>query len=87
MTKPRPAPTPIYPHEAACARKVKYATEIAARMGAQAVLSNPQLQPPERMYVYCCPVCKGWHCTKQLPAAVTKRELFAYLPTRGSGGK
>jgi hypothetical protein len=55
-------------------------------MGAQAGLTNPLLNPPEVMYVYCCPACNGWHCTKQPPAAVTKRELFAY-PTPPSGGK
>lgn len=85
MSKPRPSTSPLYPHEAACARKVRYATEIAARMGAQAVLTNPKLSPPERLYVYSCPTCKGWHTTRQVPAAVTKRELFAYLTP--SGGK
>lgn len=85
MTKPRPRPPTLYPDEAACNRKARYATEIAARMGAQAVLTNPVLNPPETMFVYCCPTCKGWHCTKQAPMAVTKRDLYAALTPRTQG--
>lgn len=86
MSKPRRQPTALYPDEAACNRKVRYTTELAARMGAQAVLTNPCLRPPSVMYVYCCPICKGWHCTRKpgdKGPAVTKRELFA---TPGSEG-
>lgn len=75
--------------EAACLRKVRYTTELAARMGAQAALTNPAVNPPEVMFVYCCYICKGWHCTKNEQKdspAVTKRELFSSLSTARTGG-
>jgi hypothetical protein len=74
----------IPPHpDDACPRKVRYATEIAARMGAQATITS--LDPAvrkrglERLWVYQCPVCSGWHLTRNESRegnpAVTKREL------------
>lgn len=80
MSRPHRVFIPPHPDDA-CARKTRYATEIAARMGAQSVMTNPNLIAPDQLWVYRCPVCTGWHCTKKPNDAqsVTKRALFAPL--------
>jgi hypothetical protein len=72
----------IPPHpDDACPRKVRYTSEIAARMGAQASITTRDPNAPrlERLWVYQCPVCSGWHLTRNASRegspAVTKREL------------
>lgn len=78
----------IAPHpDDNCPRKTRYTTEIAARMGAQASITSPDpaATKVERLWVYSCPVCKGWHLTRnesrEGSPAVSKRELREASPT------
>lgn len=70
------------PHpEDACPRKHYYNTELAARMGAQAAITNPtRAHAPKRLWVYPCARCQGWHVSsdgRNERPPVTARDLFA----------
>lgn len=46
----------------ACAEKVRYPSEAAARAVGQA--SIRRVGGLARLWPYACPVCRGWHLTK-----------------------
>lgn len=48
---------------ASCATKTRYKSEQAARVTARTQVQNrPEL---ERLYVYGCGHCRGWHLTRR----------------------
>ncbi len=49
---------------AMCAKKVRYADELTAGAGALISLEKHQ-SGYLKLWVYHCPVCKGYHCTKK----------------------
>lgn len=57
-----------------CRAKNRYSDEVGARAGALWSLShNTDLQ---RLYVYKCPCCNGWHVTrKKNTRMVSRKEL------------
>lgn len=62
-----------------CPNKTRYDTELAARMGAQAAISNPRHCGKRRLWVYPCLRCHGWHMTSdpdQKGPAVTVTQLW-----------
>lgn len=47
--------------ERSCATKVRYNDDIVAR----AVGQIEQRAAGYKLYIYPCPICRGWHLTKQ----------------------
>jgi hypothetical protein len=47
-----------------CTSKMRYSDEYAARGSAQFALNTSRANPLGRLWVYQCPVCRGWHMTK-----------------------
>ena len=45
-----------------CKKKIRYRSEAAAR---GAVKHRRRFQPDIELRVYDCPICQGWHLTKQ----------------------
>lgn len=77
MARPRK-----YANRRACERKWWYDSEVSARMGAQATLSN---SAHARLYVYECPCCGRWHVTSSpdgKSSAVTRRRLWEHTNDR-----
>ena len=57
-------PSPKDP-SATCARKRRHSDEITARAFAlTAIDAGWNKNKPECLYVYKCPVCRGWHLTR-----------------------
>lgn len=46
----------------ACAHKCRHGTEAAARKAAQRAIRENQ--NAERLWVYACAKCRGWHLTR-----------------------
>lgn len=59
MTAPR-----LKGHAATCAGKRRHPDELTARAAAVRVLNHPKAAT-SILYVYPCPVCRGWHLTKR----------------------
>lgn len=63
-----------------CRGKYSYTTEIAARMGAQAAIT--QHKGANVLYVYECPTCERWHMTgnpQKKDQPVTAKDLGAEI--------
>jgi hypothetical protein len=65
--------------ERMCLKKHRWADELAARAGAlQSLEASPNTM---RLFTYHCPVCKGWHLTRQwspeYPEEITLRKKVA----------
>jgi hypothetical protein len=59
----------------ACKQKHRYSDEITAR--AAAMDSIQKYKNVEKLYVYNCPVCSGWHLTKTgKDIAITEKNPF-----------
>lgn len=59
-----------------CRRKRRYSDEFGARGGAQHFC---RARAVERVWVYRCPCCRGWHFTRKAKAKkymVTERQLL-----------
>jgi len=63
-----------------CARKRRWADALSATAGALAVMETPH--PPEELYVYQCPHCRGWHLTHLPQAGQDPVTLSAYTLTK-----
>ena len=65
--------------ERMCSGKHRWADELAARAGGlQSLEASPHVI---RLFAYNCPVCKGWHLTKQwsteFPEEISLRQKVA----------
>jgi hypothetical protein len=59
----------------ACKQKNRYSDEITAR--AAAMDSIQKYQNVEKLYVYNCPICSGWHLTRSnTDIAITEDNPF-----------
>jgi hypothetical protein len=50
-----------------CQRKLRWSDEFAARAAAMHRLEQPD-QPLDRLWIYRCPMCAGWHLTSKRQA-------------------
>lgn len=67
----------------ACDRKTRFGSEQAARHGARwAINFGDRHERPDRLWVYPCYICRGWHMTSSpnRDPAVTARELREGVP-------
>ena len=65
--------------ERICLTKTRYADEYSARAGAFHVLTTERFHMTvDRMFVYKCPNCRGWHMSKKTSAhpPVTRDSLL-----------
>lgn len=63
-----------------CARKVRFPDEYVARARAAQLIEQGRADKP-RLFVYRCPVCRGWHMTgayqlNKDALAVTDEDMF-----------
>jgi hypothetical protein len=62
MTAPsRRNGTPVRLIEHGCERKVRYSDEFGARAAGQLLEEQNKI----KLWLYPCPICKGWHLTKK----------------------
>lgn len=76
------AAPPLKPRQLACANKRRYSDEFAARAAAQHVIT---VDSPERLWVYQCEFCRGWHLTSRKQGRrwlVTANELIQEVEQR-----
>ena len=64
-----------------CLRKVRFPDEYVARARCAQLIEQGRADSP-RLFVYQCPVCRGWHMTgayqlNKTAAAVTADDMFA----------
>lgn len=73
---------PLKGNAAVCARKRRFADEFVARVTAQDECERDDL---ERLAVYQCPACRGWHLTSNGRAPNSRSVTATQLVHRPDG--
>lgn len=55
--------------------KLRYRTQRKARLALDAYRGDDRRAGPNERYVYRCPLCDGWHLTKQAPRNRPERKV------------